>query len=197
MGLLVLILGLLVFLGAHSFVTLRPARVAALQQLGRPAYLVLFSLVSAAGLALIFWGFARYRQAGGTVVWHPPDFMRHVTVALVWPAVVLVTAAYLPGHIKRTVKHPMLAGVKLWAFAHLLSNGDLGGIVLFGSFLAWAVYDRIAVKRREAAGEPAAIMFVDRGWTNDIIAVALGTFLYLALGFTFHPVVIGVPVFGR
>jgi len=197
MGLLVLILGLLVFLGAHSFVTLRPARVAALQQLGRPAYLVLFSLVSAAGLALIFWGFARYRQAGGIAVWHPPDFMRHITVALVWPAVVLVTAAYLPGHIKRTIKHPMLAGVKLWAFAHLLSNGDLGGIVLFGSFLAWAVYDRIAVKRREAAGEPAAIMFVDRGWTNDIIAVALGTFLYLALGFTFHPVVIGVPVFGR
>jgi uncharacterized membrane protein len=197
MGLLVLILGLLVFLGAHSFVTLRPARAAALQQLGRPAYLGLFSLVSAAGLALIFWGFARYRQAGWTEVWHPPDFMRHITVALVWPAVVLVTAAYLPGHIKRTVKHPMLAGVKLWAFAHLLSNGDLGGIVLFGSFLAWAVYDRIAVKRREAAGEVAAVMFVDRGWTNDIIAVALGTFLYLALGFTFHPVVVGVPVFGR
>jgi uncharacterized membrane protein len=197
MGLFVLILGLLVFLGAHSFVTLRPARAAALQQLGRPAYLGLFSLVSAAGIALMFWGFARYREAGAIAVWHPPDFMRHITVALVWPAVVLVTAAYLPGHIKRTLKHPMLAGVKLWAFAHLLSNGDLGGIVLFGSFLAWAVYDRIAVKRREAAGEVAAVMFVDRGWTNDIIAVALGTFLYLALGFTFHPVIIGVPVFGR
>jgi uncharacterized membrane protein len=197
MGLLVLILGLLVFLGVHSFVTFRPARAAAMQRLGRPAYLVLFALASAAGLALVFWGFADYRQTGWIAVWHPPDFMRHITIALVWPAVVLVTAAYLPGHIKRTVKHPMLAGVKLWAFAHLLSNGDLGGIVLFGSFLAWAVYDRITVKRREAAGEPASMMFVDRGWTNDLIAVALGTFLYLALGFTFHPVVIGVPVFGR
>jgi uncharacterized membrane protein len=197
MGLFVLVLGLIVFLGAHTFVTLRPARVTAVQRVGRPAYLMLFSLVSAVGLALIFLGFAWYRQAGWIGVWHPPDFMRHITIALVWPAAVLVTAAYLPGHIKRTVKHPMLAGVKLWAFAHLLSNGDLGGIVLFGSFLGWAVYDRIAVKRREAAGEPAAVMFVDRGWTNDIIAVALGSFLYLALGFAFHPVVIGVPVFGR
>ncbi|MGP0092955.1 MAG: NnrU family protein [Xanthobacteraceae bacterium] len=197
MGLSVLILGLVVFLGAHTFVTLRPARVAAVERLGRPTYLMLFSLASAVGLALIFWGFAWYRKTGWIGVWHPPDFMRHITIALVWPAAVLVTAAYLPGHIKRTVKHPMLAGVKLWAFAHLLSNGDLGGIVLFGSFLGWAVYDRIAVKRREAAGEPAAVMFVDRGWTNDIIAVALGSFLYLALGFAFHPVVIGVPVFGR
>jgi uncharacterized membrane protein len=197
MGLAVLVLGLIVFLGAHTFVTLRPTRAAAVQRLGRPAYLGLFSLASAVGIALMFWGFARYRQTGWIQVWHPSELLRHVTVALVWPAVVLVTAAYIPGHIRRTVKHPMLAGVKLWAFAHLLSNGDLGGIVLFGSVLGWAIYDRIAVKRREAAGEVAAVMFVDRGWTNDIIAVALGTVLYLALGFAFHPVVIGVPAFGR
>jgi uncharacterized membrane protein len=90
----------------------------------------------------------------------------------------------------------MLAGVKLWAFAHLLTNGDLGSIVLFGAILAWAVYDRIAVKRRPAA-ETAAVAEAPSGWTNDIIAVLLGTFLYFALGFLFHPLVIGVPVFGR
>ena len=197
MGLAVLILGLIVLFGAHTFVTFRSARAAILRRLGRPAYLGLFSLVSFAGLALIFWGFAVYRQTGWIELWRPTELLRHVTVALVWPAAVLVTAAYIPGHIKRTLKHPMLAGVKLWAFAHLLSNGDLGGIILFGSVLGWAVYDRIALKRREAAGEVAAATFADRGWTNDIIAVALGTVLYLALGFAFHPVVIGVPAFGR
>jgi uncharacterized membrane protein len=114
-----------------------------------------------------------------------------------WPAVILVLAAYLPGHIKQKAKHPMLAGVKLWALAHLLSNGDLGSIILFGSFLAWAVYDRIAVKRREQAGEVTNIRIVDGSWTNDAIAVGVGTFVFFALGYTFHPAIIGVPVFGR
>jgi uncharacterized membrane protein len=113
-----------------------------------------------------------------------------------WFATILVLAAYLPGHIKAWTKHPMLAGIKLWAFAHLLSNGDLGSILLFGSFLAWAVCARIAVKRREAAGETTRSQ-VASGWINDIAAVVLGTFIYLALGYVFHPVVIGVPVFVR
>jgi uncharacterized membrane protein len=86
----------------------------------------------------------------------------------------------------------MLAGIKIWAFAHLLSNGDLGSILLFGSFLAWAVYARIAVKRRGAPVTRTA-----SGWTNDIVAIVLGTFIYLALGYVFHPVMIGVPVFVR
>jgi uncharacterized membrane protein len=113
---------------------------------------------------------------------------------LVWPAIILVTAAYIPGNIKRTLKHPMLAGVKLWAFAHLLSNGDLGSIILFGAILAWAVYDRISLKRRTDAGAPPIPV---GGWRNDALAVVVGTILYLALGFVFHPLVIGVPVFGK
>ncbi|MGI8525728.1 MAG: NnrU family protein [Pseudolabrys sp.] len=195
MGLAILILGLIVFLGAHVFVTAREARAAAMRSLGK-AYWALFALASAAGVILIAWGFGMYRATGWIDVWHPPRFMHHITVGLMLISVILVMSAYLPGHIKRGAKHPMLAGVKVWAFAHLLSNGDLGSIILFGSFLAWAVYARIAVKRREAAGEVTNIQSTGSGWTNDAIAVVLGIFIFLALGFTFHPVVIGVPVFG-
>lgn len=110
-----------------------------------------------------------------------------------WPAFILVVAAYVPGHIKRVLRHPMLAGVKLWAFAHLLVNGDLGGILLFGSILAWAVYDRISLKRRPDPGGPPIPV---GGAKNDIIAVLVGTLVYLAVGFVFHPLA-GLPVFGR
>jgi uncharacterized membrane protein len=104
-----------------------------------------------------------------------------------------VVAAYLRGRIYTAVKHPMLAGVKLWAFGHLLANGDLGGIILFGSFLAWAVFDRISLKRRADAGGPAIPV---GGIGNDLIAVVVGIVVYVALAFAFHPVVIGVPVIG-
>jgi uncharacterized membrane protein len=107
--------------------------------------------------------------------------------------VILVVAAYMRGRIYTTLKHPMLAGVKLWAFGHLLANGDLGGIILFGSFLAWAVFDRISLKHRADAGGPPIPV---GGIGNDLIAVAVGIVAYLALAFAFHPVVIGVPVFG-
>jgi len=194
MGLVVLIAGLIVFLGAHTFVSARRMRASALARLGM-AYWVLFGLTSMLGLALIVWGFALYRRTGWIDVWHPPAFMHHITIGLMWFSVILVLAAYLPGHIKIWTKHPMLAGIKIWAFAHLLSNGDLGSILLFGSFLGWGVYARIAVKRREAAGELKTIV-VEPGWSNDAVAIGLGTVLYLALGYVFHPVIVGVPVFG-
>jgi uncharacterized membrane protein len=109
------------------------------------------------------------------------------------PAVILVAASYLRGRIYTTLKHPMLAGVKLWAAAHLLANGDLGSIILFGSFLAWAVFDRISLKRRKDAGGPPIPV---GGATNDLIAIAVGVIAYLALAFAFHPAVIGVSVVG-
>ena len=196
MPLLILILGLVVFLGAHTFVTARKARATAMKRLGW-LYWPVFAVVSVIGIVLIAWGFSLYRQTGGIDVWSPPAFMRHITIGLMWFSTVLVLAAYLPGNIKKWTKHPMLAAVKIWAFAHLLSNGDLGSILLFGSFLAWSVYAWIAVKRREAAGESTNTLAVDRGWTNDAVALAVGTFIYLALGYVFHPVVIGVPVFVR
>jgi uncharacterized membrane protein len=193
MGLALEILGLVVFLGMHVFVTMRDRRAVVVARIGEWPYRGLFSLVSIVGIVLIGYGFAAYRAAGPIMVWYPPGWTRHIVVALMWPASIMIAAAYIPGNIKRVLKHPMLVGVKTWAFAHLCANGDLGGIILFGSVLAWAVYDRITLKRRKDAGAPPIPV---GGTKNDIIAIVVGTIIYLALGFVFHPVVIGVPAFG-
>jgi uncharacterized membrane protein len=193
MGLLILVLGLVVLLGAHVFVTFRDVRAAAIARLGQNGYRALFAIVSVIGLALIVWGFGQYHAHDLIQVWSPPAFMRHITVGLMLFAVIFFTAAFIPSHIKAKLKHPMLASAKTWALAHLLSNGDLGSILLFGSFLAWGVYARIAAKRRGDVGTTVA----PSGWTNDIIVVVLGIAVYLALGYYFHPYVIGVPAFGR
>jgi uncharacterized membrane protein len=193
MGLGVMILGLALFLGAHSLPTQRELRARAIVSLGEGGYKIGYALVSLAGVVLIAWGFAHYRATGWINVWDPPKALRHITVALMLPAVILVVAAFIRGHIYAAIRHPMLAGVKLWAAAHLLANGDLGSIILFGSFLGWAVFDRISLKRRSDAGAPAIPV---GGWGNDLIAVAVGIVAYLALALAFHPVVIGVPVIG-
>jgi uncharacterized membrane protein len=193
MGLLVMIVGLVLFVGAHALTTQRELRARVIASTGEGGYKVGYSLVSVAGLALIVLGFARYRATGWIDVWVPPVALKHVAVALMLPAVILVVASYIRGRIYTTLKHPMLAGVKLWAAAHLLANGDLGSIILFGSFLGWAVFDRISLKHRADAGAPPIPV---GGMTNDLIAVAVGIVAYLALAFAFHPVVIGVPVFG-
>ncbi len=193
MGLLVMILGLVLFLGVHIVTTQRGLRARLIASWGEGGYKAGYALVALLGLALIVWGFADYRATGWIDVWYPPKWIKHVTVALMLPAVILVVAAYIRGRIYTAVKHPMLAGVKLWALAHLLANGDLGSIILFGSFLGWAVFDRISLKHRTDAGAPPIPV---GGFGNDLIAVAVGIVAYLALGFVFHPVVIGVPVFG-
>lgn len=192
MGLAILVLGLVVFIAAHSFVGFREARARAIAKLGH-AYRALFGLVSLIGLGLIVWGYGQYRAHELVQVWSPPAFMRHITVGLMLFSVIFVVAAFVPSQIKAKLKHPMLAGIKTWAFAHLLSNGDLGSILLFGSFLAWGVYARIAAKRRTDVALPTA----PAGWTNDTLVVVLGIVVYLALGYVFHPAVIGVPVFGK
>lgn len=195
MGLLVLVAGLVVFLGAHMFVTKRAARARAIARLGLNGYRVTFGVVALAGLLLIGKGFALYRATGWIDVWYPPHAIVHVTALLMLFAVLFVVAAYTGGHLKAWLRHPMLTGIKTWAFAHLLANGDLGSIILFGSFLAWAVYARIAAKRREAVeGAPAVAV---AGYRADIITIFAGVLIYLALALAFHPVVIGVPVFGR
>jgi uncharacterized membrane protein len=193
MGLTVMILGLVVFLGVHTLPTQRELRARVIASVGEGGYKGGFAVVSLMGLALIVWGFAHYRATGRIAVWDPPKALKHLAMALMLPAVILVAAAYIRGRIYTTLKHPMLAGVKLWAAAHLLANGDLGGILLFGSFLGWAVFDRISLKRRADAGAPPIPV---GGWVNDLIALAVGIVAYLALAFAFHPVVIGVPVVG-
>ena len=139
--------------------------------MGEGGYKIGYSLASAVGLVLIIWGFALYRATGWISVWNPPTALKHITVALMLPAVILVVASYVRGRIYTTLKHPMLTGVKLWAAAHLLANGDLGSIILFGSFLAWAVFDRISLKHRPDAGAPPIPV---GGPGNDLIAVAVG-----------------------
>ena len=192
MGLAILILGLAAFLGAHVFVTMRAARAAVIARLGEQPYKGLMALASIVGVVLISYGFAHYRAAGWIEVWRPPGWTHYVTQILMWPASICIAAAYARGSIWRALKHPMLVGVKTWAAAHLVSNGDLGSIVLFGSFLAWAVYDRITLKRR---ADPGAPPIPAGGRRNDIIALLIGTALYLALGFVFHPIAIGIPAF--
>ena len=199
MGLAVMILGLALFLGIHLLPAQRDLRGRIVSAMGEGSYKLVYALLSVFGIALIAWGFAHYRAAGMIDVWEgsvsPKTLvvLRHVTIALMLSAVILFVASYLRGHIYTTLKHPMLAAVKLWAAAHLLANGDLGSIILFGSFLAWAVVDRISLKRRTDAGGPPIPV---GGWGNDAIAVAVGIVVYLALAFAFHPVVIGVPVVG-
>jgi uncharacterized membrane protein len=193
MGLLVMIVGLVLFLGVHTLTTRRELRARLIASTGEGGYKIGYAIVSIAGLALIVWGFAHYRATGWIGIWTPPTALKHVTVALMLPAVILVVAAYIRGRIYTALKHPMLTGVKLWAAAHLLANGDLGSIILFGSFLGWAVFDRISLKRRTDAGSPPIPV---GGPANDLIAVAVGIVAYLALAFAFHPVVIGVPVVG-
>jgi uncharacterized membrane protein len=193
MGLVSLVLGLVLFIGTHVFVTLRPQRAALIGAIGETKYKALFTILAIAGIALIAWGYGDYRDTEWIDVWNPPKWTRHVTVLLTWPAIICLTATYIPGDIKRTLKHPTLVAVKLWALAHLISNGDLGSIILFGSLLAWAVYDRITLKSRSDPGGPPIPV---GGRRNDIIAVIVGTIFYLAIGLVFHPLAIGVPAFG-
>src|SRR6185437_2792879 len=121
MGLSVLVAGLVIFLGSHLFVRFRDARDSVIARIGRNGYRLLFSVVSLAGLVLIIWGYGEYRAHEWIDVWSPPAFMRHITVGLMLLAVIFVTATFVPSHLKARLKHPMLAGVKTWAFAHLLS----------------------------------------------------------------------------
>jgi uncharacterized membrane protein len=190
----VLILGLIVFLGTHAFSMARGPRAALVAKLGEGPYRGLYSLISLAGIVLIAIGYGRYRADGYIPVWDPPVWTRHLALLLVWAAFVCFAAAYLPGRIKRRLKHPMLAGVKIWALAHLIANGDLGSILLFGSFLAWAVAARISVKRRDEAVDHGAPTGRASNLRNDALAVAVGTVAYLVFLVWLHPALIGVPV---
>jgi len=186
----ILVIGIILFLGAHSLPTLQPTRAGLLARLGAAPYRGAFSIVSLLGLALIAWGFHSYRQEGWVQIWAPPIWTRHLTITLMWFAFVAMAAmGPKPSRIKGWLRHPMLVAIKIWALAHLLANGDLGGMVLFGSFLAWAVYDRISVKRRGDLGAPRVSSFT----RSDAIIVIAGTLAYVLM-IGAHPYIIGVPV---
>jgi uncharacterized membrane protein len=170
----ILILGLVVFLGIHSVGIFAPAlRDRMAGQMGEVLWKAIYGIVALIGLLLIIQG---YGAAGvePVPVWVPPVWMRHLNLLLMLPVFVLLLAAYLPGRIQTTVGHPMLAAVKLWAFGHLLANGNLADILLFGGFLVWAVADRISLKRRTPPSAPSA----PAGKANDLIAIVGGLLLY-------------------
>jgi uncharacterized membrane protein len=192
----ILILGLIILLGMHSLTMFRDTRAGLVARLGEGPYMRYYSLVSLVGLALIAYGFGAYRASGYIQIWNPPVWTRHIALLLMLPAMILLVSAYTKGRIKRTVRHPMLVAVKIWALAHLLANGDLGSIVLFGLFLAYAVVDRIAIKRRgEVTEEHGAVG--SNSATGDIVAVVGGLLVYAAFVMWLHPLLIGVPVISR
>ena len=195
-----LVLGLVLFLGVHSIAIVSPAgRNQWAERLGENAFKGLYALVSAVGLALIVWGYGLSREAP-VFLYAMPGGMRHLAALLLLPTFVLLLAAYLPGRIKTATKHPMLIAVKLWALAHLLAQSATGGtladVVLFGGFLAWAVADRISLKRRAAAGLIRSVPALPASGLNDVIALVGGLALYLVFVFWAHAWLFGVRPFG-
>lgn len=195
---LIMILGLVLFLGTHSFSMARQRRAAVIGQVGEAKYKLGYTLASALGLVLIGVGYGHYRATGYIPVWDPPVFTRHLALLLVLLAFIVLASAYLPGRIRTFAKHPMLLAVKIWATAHLLANGDLGSIVLFAAFLAWAVVDRISVKRRAVPAGAVARQHggqaAPAGWRNDVLAVVIGVAVWFVFARYLHPWLIGVAV---
>jgi uncharacterized membrane protein len=183
-----LILGLVLFLGVHSIAIVAPAwRDRTVARLGEGPWKGAYSLISIASFVLLIWGYGIARQHP-VVLYTPPLWMRHLTALLMVPVFPLALAAYFPGRIKAALKHPLLAAVKFWALAHLLANGMLADLLLFGGFLAWAVADRISLKRRTQRAIPAA----PPSRLNDAIAVIAGLALYALFVFWLHTRLIGV-----
>lgn len=188
-----LVAGLVLFLAPHSVRIFaddwRAARIAAW---GERPWKIAYTIVSIVGFVLIVVG---YGAARTDPVWlyMPPTWTKHAAALLTLPAFILIVAAYVKGtRIKARVGHPMLAGVKLWAFAHLIANGTLADVVLFGAFLAWAVVDYIAARRRDrAAGTVYAIGPVSR----DLIAIGAGGLAWAIFAFVLHGPLIGVRPF--
>lgn len=187
-----LILGLVLFIGVHSIAIVSvAARNHLAQVLGLNAWRAAYSLVSLAGFTLLVMGYMEARQSP-VLLYAPPLWTRHVAFALMLPVFPLIFAAYLPGAIKAKLKHPMLAAVKIWALAHLLANGMLADLVLFGGLLAWAVVTRISLKRR--GQRPLMMPLPAPSRANDVVAVVLGLAVYALMLFWLHRVLIGVPL---
>jgi uncharacterized membrane protein len=186
-----LILGLIVFLGIHSVRIVAPRwRDRQLAAMGEGRWKGIYSLVSAAGLVLLVWGYGEAWEVA-PVLYEPPVWMKHIAAPLMFVAFVsLMTFVFPAGRLKPAFKHPFLLAVQIWAFAHLLANGDLASVILFGAFLAWALADRLAVAYRgEPAPQPGPVKW-------DILAVGSGAVLFVLFMWRLHLWLIGVPPLG-
>jgi uncharacterized membrane protein len=186
-----LIAGLLLFIGVHLLPTRPALRTALIGGIGERPYKALFALISAVGLVLLVFGYGHMQTLGrgNPQLWLPPAWGRHLAFLLMIPAMILLVAAYVPSRLRLAVGHPMLTALMLWAGAHLLANGDLASVVLFGSFLAYAAYDRISVRKRPSPGPLGA---KPGSGTGDAVAIVLGLALYAFMLFWGHAKLIGV-----
>lgn len=185
-----LVVGLILFLGSHSISIVAPSwRDGMLDRLGEGPWKGLYGLVALAGFVLLIWGYGLARLEA-PVLYTPPYWFRYPALVLMVFVFPLFVATYLPGRISEAAKHPTLLATKLWAVVHLLVNGGLADVVLFGAFLAWAVADRISLQRRPARALPGA----PPSPRNDAIAIVVGLLIYLAFILGAHRWLFGVPV---
>ena len=190
----IMIIGLVLFLGMHGIRIYADGwRSAQIAKRGEAAWLGMFSVISLVGFILIIWGYGDARVTT-SVLWTPPLWTKHLAALLILLSFVLITAAYVPGtRIKSIIGHPMIVGVKLWAFGHLITNGSLVDVILFGAFLVWAILDfRTSRRRDKAAGTRYAFVGVQR----DAIAVVIGLAIGLVFALYLHGMLIGVTPFG-
>jgi uncharacterized membrane protein len=189
-----LFIGLLVFLGLHSLRIVVPQwRAQRIQSMGEAAYKGIYSLASAAALGLVVWGFGVARESP-VMLWLPPFGMRHAASLLMVAAFILIVAAYVPGNsIKSWVHHPMVLAVKVWAIAHLLANGSVAHVTLFGSFLVWAVIDFRSARQRDRL---AGVVYPAGKAGRTALTVAIGLAVWAAFAFWAHGALIGVRPLG-
>ena len=184
---LLLVAGVLLWSAIHLFTALgRDARAGVVSRIGLNPYKGLYSLALVLALVLIVMG---WRSTPPTSVWLPPDGMRHLTIALTPIAVILFISARAPTDIKQFIRHPQLTGVKLWAVAHLLSNGEVRSIVLFGGLLAWAVLEVIFINKRDGARVKPPRVGMAKTLVSALIGLAVAAVLVLV-----HPWIAGRPV---
>lgn len=186
-----LILGLVLFLGMHSVSIFAEGFRDRMVEKSELVWKAVYGLVSIAGIVLIVQGYGAARM-DPVILYTPPVWLRHLAALLLLPIFILFFAPYLPGKIKQATKHPQLVAVKLWAVAHLLVNGTLADVLLFGAFLVWAVVDRVSLKRRAVRALPSA----PESPVNDVIVIILGLAAYGAFAFWLHAAWIGVAPFG-
>ncbi len=189
-----LILGLLLFLGTHSTgLVARPWRNQMVNRMGEVPWKLLYAAVSLVGLILIVWGYGLARTEP-IWFWQAPAWTRHLAALLTLPAFVLLVAAYVPGNrLKARVGHPMILGIKFWAIAHLISNGSLADLLLFGGFLGWAVFAFIVMRRRDRAEGKVPVI---GGVSRDIITWVVGLVAWVVFALYLHGILIGVRPFG-
>ncbi len=186
-----LVIGLALFFSPHLIPTQPHIRHALVDRWGLNIYKGAFSVASLIGLGLIIVAFSEVRYLSSNIqLWNPPVWTRHLAFLIMLPAMVLLVAAYVPSRLRTAAKHPMLVAIKLWALGHLLANGDLAAVLLFGSFLAYAVFDRISLKRRSVGPPPN----LSNGITNDVLVVVLGVVLFVFMLTIGHARLIGVPL---